>query len=427
MLAKSQGIRFSKAGGVDDPGLLLFRLVQMDQKHLDSFIGNWERQNEECSVLALKYAPVSQAMEREPFAGEEFSYAPTAAHDAEACLSFPYTSQNNSIPDPRTKYAKEYERMSSWASRPREVPHLDGVDPSKLPVGKPSSPTYSWSTSPTKIFEEAEEALSRKPPGTDTENRRNSMAEAIEESKSAPATQVREAFEKDAKNVPMELEEGYFRVKLPDGEDMVAQYGDLSELVKEGYLPEGWPAHREVDNLWVPVYSKGHANQSCETKEEKVELNGTLSYWEEADYPRLTTSEIQDWMSRAASRAAKALNPPQASMPQSLEEQYPRRTLSDLERIKAAPAEGIEFDFATQSSHACRSLDLHFKLMQARKRMGLRCGIAPLSTLSPDEGKLAALRGHILDNRTLLQTTGTEVLLRAMKQVFAKEDNPLRK
>jgi hypothetical protein len=427
MLAESQGLRFSEAEGIDDPGLLLFRLVQMDQKNLCSFIENWERQNEECSVLALKHAPISQTVEREPFGGEEFIHATTSAHDAEACLPFPYTSQNDSIPDPRTKYAKEYERMSSWASRPREVPHLDGMDSSKIPVDRPASPTYSWSASPTKMLEEAEEALSRKPPGTDTQNRRNSMAEALEESKSAPATQVREAFEKDAQNVPMELEEGYFRVKLPDGEDMVAQYGDLSELVKEGYLPEGWPAYREVDDLWVPIYSKGHPNPSCETKEENVNLSGTLSYWEEADYPKSTTDEIHDWMRRAAASAKKALSPSKASIPRSIEEQYPKRTLSDTERIKGAPPEGTVFDFVTQSSLACKSLDLHFNLMQARKRMGLCCGIAPLTTSSQDEGKLAAIRGHILENRALLQKTGTEVLLRAMKQVFAKEEKSCRK
>lgn len=197
------------------------------------------------------------------------------------------------------------------------------------------------------------------------------------------------------------------------------------DIEKEGYLPEGWPAFREVDNLWAPVYSKGHANPACKTKED-VDLSGTVCYWEEAEYPKSTTDEIHDWFRRATERAKKALSAPKAPIPRSLEEQYPKRTLSDLERIKAAPPDGIVFDFATQSRNACKSLDQHFNLMKVRKRMELCCGIVPTSSLGQDEAKLAAIRGHLLENRSSLQKIGTEVLQRAMKHVLAKEEKPRR-
>ena len=170
-------------------------------------------------------------------------------------IPYEYNATNNTNNDPRSKFKDEYELMQSWVSKPRPIPAF--AIP-KSAIAEPDSPTHSWSRdSPIKkrLCQAAPDANKG---GMDAKG---------------PAKPDGYASKHDVSR-RMELEEGYFRVRMLTGDTVLLQYGDIVDLIRMGELPDGWSAFRETDDLWISVY-KAAAEDGTDEREVEERLNLT--------------------------------------------------------------------------------------------------------------------------------------------------------
>jgi hypothetical protein len=182
--------------------------------------------------------------------------------------------------DPRRPFAREYEAAAKWYDRPQPAPVLASNGAKGLDKGEDSD-GLSWSASPKRAAAAAaaaQEEASSKGLGAAGQSAAAAAARtAVDASQKdifAPAAPKHDTFARQASGAtavgaslhsvpenagekydgpPLELEEGFFEVKLPNGTTHHGQYGRLLSLVRSGEVPPGWPAHRDADGLWLPL------------------------------------------------------------------------------------------------------------------------------------------------------------------------------
>ena len=371
----------------------------------------WAEEEEECRLLALALSGTSMhsaIKERVPFTGEEFSTLHQTSPD-HICREFSYEMSNGEITDPRAKYKQEYKALELWLARPWSVPSFDGREE----IASISSPATSWTESPGRNDDMETPAEARR---SDEYQRRNEPPHSTHDESfrslgSAPKSVVRPLSDGD-----MELEEGYFRVKLPNGQVIVKQHGELEDMVKEQKIPEGWPAYREDDALWTKIFSTT-AEDKLETKDTNdntvviktdmpsLELLGEI---EERTLSEEERTRLHDWFSMCARKASVAMK---QLHPCTIDEQYLCASRSDCTRIQNPH----EFNFSKQANIASERIKAHRVCMRRRRRMQSVCG----TTIPPVSLELlASIQGEILEDRFNLRNIASGALQGAMAMLM---------
>eukprot|EP00889_Picochlorum_renovo_P001659 jgi/Picre1/28689/NNA_004089.t1 len=188
---------------------------------------SWEEQEEQCRLLVLRYGlRGAEDDDKEPFSSDEFKeYFSRPGRTGE---EIPY-EQRSPIEDPRRQFTKEYEFMTAWAGKPRPLPGFVNDTVFKQQNGD-QSPTLSWSTSPARAGSPAKQKTQRPEPKPQTKISMSNRPSTGGKNASVP----RDLNMMDGKHSTMELEEGYFCVKLLNGQDVMLQYDEIVDLIKKG-------------------------------------------------------------------------------------------------------------------------------------------------------------------------------------------------
>lgn len=401
-LATSQDVAFDHAKGIEDVELFQFRLSQMELDLLGPKPKSWEEQEEQCRLLVLRYGlQGSEDDDKEPFSGGEFTEY--FSRPVDAGEDIPY-EQRSPIEDPRRQFAKEYEFMAAWAGKPRPLPGFVDETVFNQQNGN-QSPTHSWSTSPARAGSSSKAKTRRPEPKPQAKISMSNRPSTGGKSASVP----RDLNTMDGKNSTMELEEGYFCVKLLNGQDVMLQYDEIVDRIKQGSLPDDWPAFRESDSLWIAVSAKGDQTadlQNPNAAQEAKTASGK-SIWLSSKESQPDIRQIKSWFQDTAKQATRAL----ASCGNtSLQLQYTRSSLMDCKRLtQQAPTRPFEFE--NESKLASESIQHQVKIVKLRRTGRIRS--KQPRKFSPST--LAMIKGHILMDRTKLKEIGTVALQRAIK------------
>jgi hypothetical protein len=290
------------------------------------------------------------------------------------------------------QFEKEYEMMKAWAAKPRLLPGF--AIEKKINRDQAHSPTHSWSKSPQRP-----DPFPRKDVSKVETKEDNVSAPRIA---SLPRVYSQEkSMDQEEKQEEMELEEGYFCLKHLDGSDLVLQYGQIVDMIKEGKLPNKWPAYRESDALWVSVSADDEVDAPKKEDAANLEMKEPGSpFWRSNE----DTSEVRKWFEKQGPAAAKALG----SKPAPLVLQYPR-LMSSTAKLFPGPR---EFDLEKEAEIAQRNLADFKKLANTRRLSKTLCG-APKDDLPA--AKLAMIKGYILLDRHKVKDLATGALQKALK------------
>ena len=395
-LANSQDLKFNPESGIEDAGLLNVRLSQMESILLGHNLGSWAEQEEQCRLLALQYGLCGKEEDdKEPFSGQAFSsyFADSGTPPGQ---EIPY-SQAGTVNDPRLQFEKEYEMMKAWAAKPRLLPGF--AIEKNINTGQVHSPTHSWSKSPQRPDPFSRKDAAKVACKGDITKEENCSAPRIS---SLPRVHSQEkSMDQEEKQEEMELEEGYFCLKHVDGSDFVLQYGQIVDMIKEGKLPNKWPAYRESDALWVSVSADEEAE--APKKKDAADLEATKQgspFWKSSE----DTAEVRKWFEKQGPVVAKAL----VGKPAPLVLQYPR-LMSTSKKLFPGPR---EFDLEKEAEIAERNLADFKKLANTRRLSKTLCG-APKDDLPAS--KLAMIKGCILLDRHKVKDLATGALQKALK------------
>lgn len=387
-LATSQDLSFDKEHGVQDSGLLYSRLNHLAGLLLGPTLESWNEQEEQCRLLRLKVGICMKSEDdKEPFS----KCITPDVEPSNICIDIPYTADGG-VKDPRSDYLKEYELMSAWVMKPRQLPGF--AEDTLKQASEPESPTHSWSTSPKQIASNLQRESQR-------------AIEKQEQKKVGRNASIAPEFRKSTaeSDHEMELEEGYFNVKLVNGEDRTLQYGEIVDMIKKGELPDGWPAYRGVDSLWVSVSAKEAPVKKETLDEHKEHVNVTsdsfvLEITKEKDF-----KIILPWMKDMSERADKALK----------SSKYP----AILQYVRGEECAGTrEFDFKNEAKIASESQSKHQNLISLRKNGKILCGTP--KPVSPST--MAMIKGYILSDRSKLRDIATGALQKALKSVLDRRN-----
>ncbi|KAI8106508.1 hypothetical protein M9435_001052 [Picochlorum sp. BPE23] len=410
-LATSQDVAFDHAKGIDDVELFQFRLSQMELDLLGPKPKSWEEQEEQCRLLVLRYGlQGAEDDDKEPFSSDEFKeYFSRPGRTGE---EIPY-EQRSPIEDPRRQFTKEYEFMTAWAGKPRPLPGFVNDTVFKQQNGD-QSPTLSWSTSPARAGSPAKQKTQRPEPKPQTKISMSNRPSTGGKNASVP----RDLNLMDGKHSTMELEEGYFCVKLLNGQDVMLQYDEIVDLIKKGSLPDDWPAFRESDSLWIAVSAKDDQAADLQRHDNAAQENKPAplgkSIWLSAKKATPDIRQIKSWFQDAAKQANRALASRGGA---TLQLQYTRSSLMDCRRLtQQAPTR--EFEFENESKLASESINHQQRIVKLRRSARIRA--RQPRKVSPST--LAMIKGHILMDRTKLKEIGTVALQRAIK-AFKERQN----
>lgn len=387
-LAKSQDLSFDSINGVQDSGLLYSRLSHLESLLLGPKPDSWREQEEQCRLLRLKVGMCSKNEgEKEPFSKDILpEVEPTGK-----LVDVPYEAHQE-VKDPRSDFLKEYELMSAWVMKPRALPGF--AEETLKQSEEPNSPTHSWSTSPKRITSNLD---------------RNTQKAGIKEERQTTVRSASIPLEcmenQNHSNADrnMELEEGFFNVRLLNGQEYVLQYGEIVDLIRKGDLPDGWPAYRDADSLWVSVSSKDGVYEK--PKKESADVTGdsvVLDMAKECDI-----KDIQHWIKDKSKLADKALK--SKKCPVIL--QYTRgrdsrsHTPSEVKR---------EFDFKEEAKIASESLSDYQHIISMRRHGRILCGTP--KPVKP--ATMAMIKGYILSDRSKLRDIATGALQKALKSIL---------
>ncbi len=388
-LATSQDLSFDKEHGIQDSGLLYSRLSHLAGLLLGPTVESWNEQEEQCRLLRLKVGIcVKSEDDNEPFSKD----ITPDVEPTDVCVDIPYVSDGE-VKDPRCDYTKEYELMSAWVMKPRPLPGF--AEETLKRASEPESPTHSWSMSPKQIASNLERKAQR-------------TSERKEQRKVGRNTSIAPEFKKQSpagSDKEIELEEGYFSVKLVNGEDRSLQYGEIVDMIKKGELPDGWPAYRDVDSLWVSVSAK----EGPVEKQDPVGNKEEASVASDSLVLEITkgqdVKDILPWIKDVSNRADKALK--SAKYPVIL--QYARGGESAGRR---------EFDFKEEAKIASESQSEHQSLISMRRNGKILCGTP--KPVSPST--LAMIKGYILSDRSTLRDIATGALQKALKSLLDRKN-----
>ena len=262
-LASSFNLVFDEHSGLDRSKIdvMKMRILRADDESLKNGLKSWAETEDQCRRMAMRLGltpqeehlqPFSRDMIRSHFEGEtnEQDEKREQAVKVEVKVEdgpkeiaeipeIPYRRDAlKATEDPRLGFKDEYELIQAWVNKPRPLPSF------AAPKGNgaaPDSPTHSWSRdSPMKTRGSLDGPHDKKGGKDDKTNRRDS-------DKSDRSVKRYDDSQR------MELEEGYFSVRLLTGESALLQFGEIVDLIRKGDLPDGWSAHRESDDLWIRV------------------------------------------------------------------------------------------------------------------------------------------------------------------------------
>ena len=277
-LAKSQDLAYDEEKGISNVALLNSRLNIMDLRLMDKDIASWAETEEQCQRVAIKLGMFDQENnQRQPFSRDFMRRYTQEVVNAEKGVGLkengaailgasnpnvgiipfdPIPDGATKVEDPRLQFANEYALLQAWVAKPLPLPAF--ADPTALngAGAATDSPTHSWSRSPAKMRSEA--PLKR--PAADKlmigagDDKRPINADRSVLAHTSLQHSLHSGDSRYADTQSMELEEGYFRTKLLNGDSALLQYGEIVDLIRKGDLPDGWSAYRESDNLWISVY-----------------------------------------------------------------------------------------------------------------------------------------------------------------------------
>ena len=389
-LAASQDLSFDTEKGIQDSGLLYSRLNHLAGLLLGPTLESWNEQEEECRLLRLKVGIcVKNEDEKEPFSKDIIP----DVYPNETCVDIPYEAEGN-VNDPRSDFKKEYDLMSAWVMKPRPLP---GFAEETL-KREPESPTHSWSTSPKQIASNLERKSQRDPV---KEERR----QAARNTSLAPEFKPRRDNAEPGQ--AMELEEGYFNVKLIHGEDCTLQYGEIVDLIKRGELPDGWPAYRDVDSLWVSVSTKeepclGYKDGRSPIEIQKPIHDSTVESMIVEVTKEQDVKDIQPWIKDVSKTADKALK----------SKLHP----VVLQYTRGEEHQQRDFDFAQEAKIASDCLLEHQRIISMRRNGRILAGTPkPVSPCT-----MAMIKGYVLSDRSKLRDIATGALQKALKTILEK-------
>lgn len=396
-LARSQDLSYDPTKGIQDSGLLNSRLSHMESVLLGPTIQSWSDQEEQCRLICLKVGVFGKhEEEKEPFSKDMLpEYIPESAV---LPIRIPY-NPDGAVKDPRSDFQKEYDLMAAWAMKTRTLPGF--ADQSLDHDTDSQSPTHSWSTSPKQI---ASNLARNKQIAHQQEDHHIAARSA-----SLPLDFTKNKHVDAKADEQIELEEGYFNVKLLNGEECALQYGEIVDLIKKGELPNGWPAFRDVDSLWVSV-STGEETESIKQEKHERPLEGTGG-GSRPLVEELATEDIESihsWIMEKSRLAETALQ--SKTHPSIL--QYARG-----KPLSFGTEEHRDFDFKEEAKIASESLSNYEHIIAMRRQARILSG-----TRKPvDPTTMAMVKGYILDDRAKLRDIATGALQKALKSFLTEQ------
>lgn len=433
-VAKSHDLEYDEEKGISDIATLNSRLNVVNLRLMDKDIRFWAETEEQCQRMAIKlgiFGP--EENHRQPFSRESMRrYIRETTVNKFSGDNDAHTKENGKVPtdaasspnvgvipyecnpggkcnaeDPRSKFGDEYELLCAWVAKPRSVPAFAD------PRSSSDSPTHSWSRSPAKARSEA--PVKRSMDNKDASDIRddksgfNAERSALERAKS-----LHPANGGYGESHNMELEEGYFRVMLLNGDPALLQYGEIVDLIRGGQLPDGWSAYRESDKLWISVYEAQASDEAApmevygrgvgERDRQAYEKRkvGAITLAREAQ----AAGPLREEFSRAALVAKDALgsDAPASSAPMALRKKYVRKPSSS----GAAP---LSSDFSQAARAASNDLAAYDRVLALRAGAKLLCG-APKSV---DPSVRAMIKEKVIEDRGRLRDIASGALQKALR------------
>ena len=445
-LAKSHDLEYDEEKGISDVATLNSKLNVTNLRLIDKDIRSWSEMEEHCQRTATKLGIFSpEEKHRQPFSLECMRQyiseteanktsggahakgnetAPTDAASSPVVGVIPYKFNPHGdckAEDPRLKFGDEYELLSACVAKARPVPAF--ADPQSVD----DSPTHSWSRSPVKARSEALSkgaATDQDATGTHDKNRVNMERGAMGHANShhslhalhSPGSRY-DGTEK------MELEEGYFRLQLLNGEPALLQHGEIVDLIRAGKLPDGWSAYRESDKLWISVSEaqiseatadmqggEGGAGERDPRSHEEHKI-GAITLARKDQPPK----DLQEEFARTSLVAMAALGSSKSSRfaPRTLKTNYFRKPSSP------GPA-SLPSDFSQAAQAASDDLLAYDRVLTLRARAKLLCG-APKPV---DPSTRARIKENVIQDRSRLRDIASGALQKALRLYIQRKAHP---
>lgn len=459
-LASSFNLVFDEHSGLDRSKIdvMKMRILRADDESLKNSLKSWAETEDQCRRMAMRLGltpqeehlqPFSRDMIRSHFEGETNEQdekreqgeqavkvevdGPKEVAEIPAIPEIPYRCDVlKATEDPRLGFKDEYELMQAWVNKPRPLPSF------AAPKGNgaaPDSPTHSWSRdSPMKTRGSLDGPHDKKGGKDDKTTRRDS-------DKSDRSVKRYDDSQR------MELEEGYFSVRLLTGEPALLQFGEIVDLIRKGDLPDGWSAHRESDDLWISVYMAAAADGSADKEVEdrfnaaaaanasnaaaaagsnghvrpkpgmiaehrKDQPPGSLR----DEFVRVARESRDAIMAPISTRACPTTNgvsgtdTPVTSHPAL---KFARKTASSANPSVpgASPPKSLPTDFAEAAEAANEQLSAYDRVLAVRSNAKLLCG-APKPV---DAAVRAMIKDKVMADRNRLRDVGGNALQKALR------------
>lgn len=286
-VAKARGLEFSDGTGIrEEAQTFINRTMEMELRFCGDEALIWAEQQEEqrillanLSLLGVRPADEVGALHY-VIALDRYEPPSDASIKAPAVIPLsPIGESEAPVPDPRARFLDRYEKLSTLAARPRQPPGFAIEDHNRAKGASIEAvPTYSWSHSPPRAAEAGTEDVTSLPPSGQGAAELLPPKQAILPdgqpkmpgegdvlfAPSAPTHDVgfgartgphseHLLLSSERTAAPLDIDEGFFHVMLPDGSSKMAQFSELLELVEHGHLPVHWPAYRAEDRVWLPL------------------------------------------------------------------------------------------------------------------------------------------------------------------------------
>ncbi len=449
-LAKSHDLAYDEEKGISDVATLNSRLNVTNLRLIDKDIRSWAEMEEQCQRMAIRlgiFRP--EEIHRQPFSpefmrqyimetavnktnrgahakGNEMTPTDAALSPKIGVIPYEYNPDGDyKAEDPRLRFRDEYELLRACVAKDRPVPAF--ADPQS--VNDNDSPTHSWSRSPAKARSEVPRnraATDKDASGTrDKKSRINMERCATGHANSHHSLHsLHTPDSRFGESQKMELEEGYFRVQLLNGEPALLQYGEIVDLIRGGKLLDGWSAYRECDKLWISVYE---AQASDATAAMEVDGGGAGEHDHRArEEPKIGAitlgrkdqppKDIHDEFDRAARVAKDALgsNPSSISAPRTLKAHYFRKP------SRSGPA-SLPSDFSQAAQAASDDLLAYERVLALRANANLLCG----GPKPVDPSARARIKEKVIHDRARLRDIASGALQKALRLYIQRKAHPL--
>ena len=450
-LASSFNLVFDEHSGLDRSKIdvMKMRILRADDESLKNGLKSWAETEDQCRRMAMRLGLTPQEEHLQPFSrdmirshfegetneqdekreqGEQAVKVEVKVEDGPKEIAeipeIPYRRDAlKATEDPRLGFKDEYELMQAWVNKPRPLPSF------AAPKGNgaaPDSPTHSWSRdSPMKTRGSLDGPHDKKGGKDDKTNRRDS-------DKSDRSVKRYDDSQR------MELEEGYFSVRLLTGESALLQFGEIVDLIRKGDLPDGWSAHRESDDLWISVYMAA-ADDGSADKEVEDRFNAAAAANEAAaagsnghvrPKPGIIAEHRKDQPpgslrdefvrvareSRDARPTTNGVNGTDTSVRPVTSQpalKFARKTASSANPSVpgASPPKSLPTDFAEAAEAAYEQLSAYDRVLAVRSNAKLLCG-APKPV---DAAVRAMIKDKVMADRNRLRDIGGNALQKALR------------